>query len=1145
MQAIFILVCGTGMSEWTAGEAVGERSRLLKDYESISSSSSSSSSFSLPGVQPQNVRLGLAALAASLLAYVYIASRPFSSDDISVPSVYKASRSSSLFVLTKSFEPIRPPHSTESIEDGVVSNLAGHSVDCSEYENGQSFLRSFEYDKEAKSIRYACSVAPDPYPDLKSREYQTKWTPDADGTTASLMKHGVYCPIHALLTEWHLEREELSENIRMVYKCVSPTPAVECVEHRDPNFIVGFEPGEVNTLGNMGQPPHCADDSVLQGWSLMLSPTDKFYYEYTCCKVGRGFGKIGNARSTKSSEDGPLMNLGLQEINCNDIRKSSSPINSFQYNASFHSYYYYCALSGVGMNPQPPQGYTSQWAEIGTSGDLTDLKALKVDCPDGSLLMEFKLDKKDEKTIRYNYQCLSYHAATISCRAGYTPFTDKGKEFSLDALEQHIVGCNINEALNSFQIQQNGQNLAQFRYQFECCTATVPSPPSALPTSLPTESSTTLAPISLEPTAEPSSMPIAITSIPTLSPTAAPTKRTHAPIAPTFWPTKSPTIQPTPRATQVNGEDVPEVKNIQMTSNPTLEPTLFPSASPTVEPSLYPTLVPTVSPTQYPTSEPVARITKMPTPEPTMTPTTAPSMSDPTLEPTNTPIAPPSFEPTQVPLTQKPTLQPTVYDTQIENIKRLENVIPQDRRGYDVVMRLFGNDTEVWKYNCRICPFTFVKGKSYEARADGCALLATGKVDMMDPGKTTPAAYICTDIKHSMKLDTTDLLQIGFRELGAEGRNWESGSSNEEFPGITTIVAAEDVAIQGYYDRGFVNPIPSAENDDGVEKITEENEESKQNIKNELTKREHTVNVVKQLSEVPCELNVNFGIVEGKDNYMFVDKGCHAQFESNDGALLFCMSLDFRYTECEIPFSAHEVSNMRMEEIEMCRPVLKEELSTSICECGINFGMIDADANSDSMWASDGCRGIFLSPDSTVVWNCLEENIEYTLCKNGREAGKRARRYLLESASSSSNSSVGVNGNLDEGVIKKEADSLNEDFENRWEFDPDKIVGENDQVMSLTMASRLAVRTSPFPDVCGGSDVSAATIIEEVAEAEKAQVVERVKKREKQDPTNPDKLFALSAKEQMNLRGAPLKSEQSYVNTKPQSVHHKVRKHNL
>ena len=118
------------------------------------------------------------------------------------------------------------------------------------------------------------------------------------------------------------------------------------------------------------------------------------------------------------------------------------------------------------MNPQPPQGYTSQWAEIGTSGDLTDLEALKVDCPDGSLLMEFKLDKKDEKTIRYNYQCLSYHAATISCRAGYTPFTDKGKEFSLDALEQHIVGCNINEALNSFQIQQNSQNLAQFRSLF-------------------------------------------------------------------------------------------------------------------------------------------------------------------------------------------------------------------------------------------------------------------------------------------------------------------------------------------------------------------------------------------------------------------------------------------------------------------------------------------------------------------------------------------------------------------------------------------------------------------------------------------------------------------------------------------------------
>ena len=205
-------------------------------------------------------------------------------------------------------------------------------------------------------------------------------------------------------------------------------------------------------------------------------------------------------------------------------------------------------------------------------------------------------------------------------------------------------------------------------------------------------------------------------------------------------------MQPIPKATEVGGEDVPEIEKIPVTSIPTLEPTLIPSVSPTTEPSLYPTLVPTMPPTQFPTSEPVAKDTKKPSPEPTMTPTTAPSLSDPTLEPTSTPIAPPSFEPTQVPLTSKPSLQPTVYDTHIENIERLEDMIPQDSRGYDVVMTFFGNNTAVWKDKCRICPFTFVKGKSSEARVDGCALLATGKVDIMDPGRTTPAAYICTDV---------------------------------------------------------------------------------------------------------------------------------------------------------------------------------------------------------------------------------------------------------------------------------------------------------------------------------------------------------------------------------------------------------------
>jgi len=472
-----------------------------------------------------------------------------------------------------------------------------------------------------------------------------------------------------------------------------------------------------------------------------------------------------------------------------------------------------------------------------------------------------------------------------------------------------------------------------------------------------------------------------------------------------------------------------------------------------------------------------------------MVPTTAPSFSFPTLEPTDTPIAPPSFEPTQVPIVLEATLQPTVYDTQMAKIEQIEkikeSVIPEDRRGYDLVMKHFGNDTDVWKDKCRVCPFTFVKGKTSEARVDGCVLLATGKVDTMDPGKTTTAVYVCTDKIHSLMLDTEDLLQVGLKEIGAEGRNWESGSTGQHLPGITTIIAGKDLALQGYYDRGFVDPIPSAENDDGTEEIKEKNIEIEEEKENKLEKLENSLHVVNQLSEVPCIFNVNFGMVEEKDSVMYVDVGCQAQFKSNDGALLSCMSLDYKYTECEIPIVAGGEESLKMETVELCQLVLEEELSPSVCSCGSNFGMVGGNVNSDAMWASHGCRGTFLSPDSTRVWVCTGDNIEYTVCKNtdaDRHPVRNRLRRNLQEMMALRNSSSGLSEKFNEEIIEKEADSLNKDYENRWEFDPDEIVNENDQIMSLTIASRLVVRTSPFPDVCGGSDLSVATLEREVAE---------------------------------------------------------------
>ena len=51
--------------------------------------------------------------------------------------------------------------------------------------------------------------------------------------------------------------------------------------------------------------------------------------------------------------------------------------------------------------------------------------------------MEFKIEKQNEKMIRYNYQCLAYPNAEVTCRVGYTSFSHIGNEFSLNALEQH------------------------------------------------------------------------------------------------------------------------------------------------------------------------------------------------------------------------------------------------------------------------------------------------------------------------------------------------------------------------------------------------------------------------------------------------------------------------------------------------------------------------------------------------------------------------------------------------------------------------------------------------------------------------------------------------------------------------------------
>ena len=164
----------------------------------------------------------------------------------------------------------------------------------------------------------------------------------------------------------------------------------------------------------------------------------------------------------------------------------------------------------------------------------------------------------------------------------------------------------------------------------------------------------------------------------------------------------------------------------------------------------------------------------------------------------------------------------------------------------------------------------------------------------MRPGEHAPAAYVCTDSAHPLKLAQQDLLAIGLTD-----------DKEEQESGISTMIIAKNIAAQGYYGAQFTNPAPSAENDDGSEEVEEEKLDEQYALKEKREEKQHSIVLEKQISRAPCVQDDSFGMVLGS-SIMWVEKGCQGKFITTYGKSFDCVSVEYARAECKIPPSDEE-----------------------------------------------------------------------------------------------------------------------------------------------------------------------------------------------------------------------------------------------
>ncbi|CAG2196875.1 unnamed protein product [Mytilus edulis] len=105
----------------------------------------------------------------------------------------------------------------------------------------------------------------------------------------------------------------------------------------------------------------------------------------------------------------------------------------------------------------------------GGNGDLIYLDRQKVECENG-VLNEFKLYRKGySSSYKYGYKCCDLDSSRLSCQKSSTRETDEGTRQNY-YLDRQTVACSEGQFLQSFKLQRT--NNRRIRYNITCCRVT-------------------------------------------------------------------------------------------------------------------------------------------------------------------------------------------------------------------------------------------------------------------------------------------------------------------------------------------------------------------------------------------------------------------------------------------------------------------------------------------------------------------------------------------------------------------------------------------------------------------------------------------------------------------------------------------------
>lgn len=175
-----------------------------------------------------------------------------------------------------------------------------------------------------------------------------------------------------------------------------------------------------------------------------------------------------------------MMGGDVRALENHNVDCAGSAINSFQYinpgDGTF-DYKYMCNNAKGGGMTDPVSNYTPF---TDTTGSTLDLVNQKVQCPNNSVLSQFKLINTpplangaivagESSKIKYDYKCLQAPATQtqmdpLSCRKLSTPSVRMTPHSKF--LSKTNITCDADEALSGFQYILSGDS---YHYDYTCC----------------------------------------------------------------------------------------------------------------------------------------------------------------------------------------------------------------------------------------------------------------------------------------------------------------------------------------------------------------------------------------------------------------------------------------------------------------------------------------------------------------------------------------------------------------------------------------------------------------------------------------------------------------------------------------------------